>query len=119
VQEAVAAEWGISPDDLVGMGRARSLVTPRRIAMLICRDVLHLSLREIGSAFGNRDNSTVLSALAKARIDASDPATADHIARIRAMLPGIAAGSRLDAPVRSGLSGGPRPVPPSPVRRRT
>jgi chromosomal replication initiator protein len=119
VQEAVAAEWGISPDDLVGMGRARSLVASRRIGMLICRDVLQLSLREIGAAFGDRDNSTVLSTLAKARIDASDAATADRIARIRAMLPASGAASRLNDPVRSELSGGPRPVPPSPVRRRS
>lgn len=86
VQEAVAAEWGVSPDDLVGSGRARALARPRRIGMLLCRDMLQLSLREIGAAFGDRDTSTVLSALARARDDIDeDPQTAERVQRLREM----------------------------------
>jgi chromosomal replication initiator protein len=93
VQEAVAAEWGVSPEALVGAGRARTLAQPRRIAMLLCRDLLSLSLREIGAAFGDRDTSTVLSALAKARDDIEENArTAERVARLRELLSGIAAG---------------------------
>lgn len=88
VQEAVAAEWGVSPDDLVGSGRARVLAQPRRIGMLLCRDLLQLSLREIGAAFGDRDTSTVLSALAKARTDIDEDAqTAERVRRLRELLP--------------------------------
>lgn len=88
VQEAVAAEWGVSPDDLVGSGRARVLARPRRIGMLLCRELLQLSLREIGAAFGDRDTSTVLSALARARDDIEEDArTAERVARLRTMLP--------------------------------
>jgi chromosomal replication initiator protein len=95
VQEAVAAEWGVSPDDLVGSGRSRVLARPRRIGMLLCRDLLQLSLREIGAAFGDRDTSTVLSALAKARDDIEEDAkTAERVARLRAMLPGTTAVSQ-------------------------
>lgn len=87
VQEAVAAEWGVSPDALVGPGRARTLAQPRRIGMLLCRELLKLSLREIGAAFGDRDTSTVLSALARARDDMEEnPRTAERVARMRAML---------------------------------
>jgi chromosomal replication initiator protein len=87
VQEAVAAEWGVSPDDLVGAGRARVLARPRRIGMLLCRDLLQLSLREIGAAFGDRDTSTVLSALARARDDIEEDAkTAERVARLRGMI---------------------------------
>lgn len=94
VQEAVAAEWGVSPDDLVGSGRARVLARPRRIGMLLCRDMLQLSLREIGSAFGDRDTSTVLSALARARDDIDeDVQTAERVQRLREMLPVVAGGS--------------------------
>jgi chromosomal replication initiator protein len=35
--------------------------------MLICRDALELSYPEIGKAFGNRDHTTAMSGVAKAR----------------------------------------------------
>ena len=37
VQDAVAAEWGVAPDELVGAGRSRRVVEPRRIGMLLCQ----------------------------------------------------------------------------------
>jgi len=88
VQEAVAAEWGVSPEALVGEGRTRVLAEPRRIGMLLCRDLIALSIREIGAAFGDRDSSTVLSALERARADlAGNAAMAERVARVRALLP--------------------------------
>jgi len=94
VQEAVAAEWGVSPDALVGPGRARAIVAPRRIGMLLCRELLSLSIREIGTAFGDRDSSTVMSALARAREDlADDAAVAERVARLRQLLPAATAPS--------------------------
>lgn len=89
VQEAVAAEWGVSPESLVGSGRARSLAQPRRVSMLLCRDLLSMSLSEIGGAFGDRDRSTVLSALARAREELKNDAdVAERVARLSAMLGG-------------------------------
>jgi chromosomal replication initiator protein len=88
VQDAVAAEWGVSPDELVGAGRSRRVVEPRRIGMLLCQELLNLSLREIGGAFGDRDSSTVLSALARARSElAESPAVAERVERLKQMLP--------------------------------
>ena len=88
VQEAVAAEWGVSPDALVGPGRTRTIAAPRRIGMLLCRELLSLSIREIGTAFGDRDSSTVLSALTRAKADlAADAAVAERVARLRQLLP--------------------------------
>ncbi|MEO8561593.1 MAG: DnaA/Hda family protein [bacterium] len=88
VQDVVAAEWGVSPDELIGAGRSRRVVEPRRIGMLLCHELLDLSLREIGGAFGDRDSSTVLSALARARADLEEsPAIAERFARLRQMLP--------------------------------
>ena len=72
IQQAVAAEWGISPDALTGAGRSQALNEPRRVAMLLCRDRLELSLREIGAAFGGRDVSTVVAALRRARAEVAD-----------------------------------------------
>jgi chromosomal replication initiator protein len=88
VQEAVAAEWGVSPDALLGAGRTRALAESRRIGMLLCRDLLELSIREIGAAFGDRDSSTVMSALERARSDlTSNAAMAERVARLRQLLP--------------------------------
>jgi chromosomal replication initiator protein len=88
VQEAVAAEWGVSPDALLGTGRTRVLAESRRIGMLLCRDLLDLSIREIGAAFGDRDSSTVMSALARARTDlTSNAGTVERVARLRELLP--------------------------------
>lgn len=88
VQEAVAAEWGVSPDALVGPGRARAIAAPRRVGMLLCRELLSLSIREIGTAFGDRDSSTVVSALARARADlATDVVVAERVTRLRQLLP--------------------------------
>jgi len=93
VQDAVAAEWGVSPDELVGAGRSRRVVEPRRIGMLLCHELLALSLREIGAAFGDRDSSTVLSALARAREDLEESTTvAERVARLRQMLPAARSG---------------------------
>jgi chromosomal replication initiator protein len=87
VQDAVAAEWGVSPEDLAGPGRSRAIAEPRRIGMLLCRDLLALSLREIGSAFGDRDVSTVLSALERARGEvAADSGVAGRVGRLMALL---------------------------------
>lgn len=95
VQEAVAAEWGVSPDSLVGEGRTRALAEPRRIGMLLCRDLCALSIREIGSAFGDRDSSTVMSALSRARADLTNDATiAERVARLRLLLPATASSPR-------------------------
>jgi chromosomal replication initiator protein len=99
VQDAVAAEWGVSPDELVGAGRSRRVVEPRRIGMLLCHELLALSLREIGAAFGDRDSSTVLSALARAREDLEESAAvAERVDRLRQMLPATRSGR--PAPVR-------------------
>jgi chromosomal replication initiator protein len=93
VQNAVAAEWGVSPDELVGAGRSRRVVEPRRIGMLLCHELLALSLREIGAAFGDRDSSTVLSALARAREDLEESAAvAERVDRLRQMLPATRSG---------------------------
>ena len=56
--------------------------------MLLCHELLDLSLREIGAAFGDRDSSTVLSALARAREDLEESeSVSERVARLRQMLP--------------------------------
>jgi len=60
IQKVVAEEYKLTPNDLRGKKRTKSIVRPRQIAMYLCRDLTEYSLTEIGESFGNRDHTTVL-----------------------------------------------------------
>lgn len=62
--EAVADEYRLSRDDLVGPRRTKDMVVPRHVAMWVSlRQCPRPSLTEIGRAFGGRDHTTVRSAV--------------------------------------------------------
>ena len=63
IQQAVAAEWGVSLEALVSKSRLKAYTVPRQVAMYLIRKILHNSLVHIGEAFGNRDHSTVIHSL--------------------------------------------------------
>jgi chromosomal replication initiator protein len=56
----VAEYFNISPYDIKGKKRTKSVVLPRQIAMYICRDITEFSTTEIGYEFGGRDHTTVM-----------------------------------------------------------
>ena len=60
-----ASYFQVSIDDLKSADRSRSLVTPRQIAMYLCREMTSLSLPKIGDIFGGRDHTTVMHAYKK------------------------------------------------------
>ncbi len=60
-----ASYFNVSIDDLKSADRSRSLVTPRQIAMYLCREMTSLSLPKIGDIFGGRDHTTVMHAYKK------------------------------------------------------
>jgi chromosomal replication initiator protein len=62
ILQVVAEYFGVSPQELIGRRRARSVAYPRQVAMYLARQLTPLSLQEIGVHFGNRDHSTVLHA---------------------------------------------------------
>jgi chromosomal replication initiator protein len=87
IQESVAREWGVTPEGLRSKTRTKTLTTPRQIAMYLMRELLGLQLVEIGAAFGGRDHSTVIHSLERvAEMLAGEPATAQRVMRLRAML---------------------------------
>jgi chromosomal replication initiator protein len=65
IRERVAAEWGVSIDGLMSKKRTKDLTVPRQVAMYLIRELLDLSLVEIGALFGGRDHSTVIHAVNK------------------------------------------------------
>lgn len=71
IQATVAAIWNTTPDGLRSKSRLRVLTLPRQAAMLLCRDLLTLTLTEIGDAFGGRDHSTVIHSIQRAEFQAN------------------------------------------------
>lgn len=62
IQRVVAEYFNISVRELKGKKRNRSFARPRQIAMSLSRELTGNSYPEIGSAFDNRDHSTVIHA---------------------------------------------------------
>ena len=65
VLEAVSKYYSVSVNEIVGESRVREILMPRQIAMYIGRSRLGVSFVHIGEIFGNRDHTTVMSAVRK------------------------------------------------------
>ncbi len=52
--------FSVSPYDIKGKKRTKSVVLPRQIAMYITRSITEFSTTEIGYEFGGRDHTTVM-----------------------------------------------------------
>lgn len=88
IQHAVAKHYGLTMADLRGPGRKRVFIAPRHVAMYLARRMTPQSFRQIGSRFGGRDHTTVLSACQKIkRLRASDPQLSEDISAIVRMIP--------------------------------
>ena len=87
IQQAVAKEWGVTPDGLKSKTRTKTLTTPRQVAMFLSRELLGMQLVEIGNAFGGRDHSTVIHSLDRvAAAMQEDRVFSERVGKIRAML---------------------------------
>ena len=60
IQKTVADFYRIKVSDLLSKKRTRIIARPRQIAMCLARELTQFSLPEIGSAFGDRDHTTVM-----------------------------------------------------------
>jgi chromosomal replication initiator protein len=74
IQREVASYFDIKLHDLKGPKRHRAVAHPRMIAMYLARKLTAMSFPEIGSRFGGKDHSTVISAVRKIeRLVLQDP----------------------------------------------
>ena len=64
IMKRVAAAFGVTEKELLGISRLRRVLVPRQVAMYLARELSGLSLPRIGAAFG-RDHTTVLHAFCK------------------------------------------------------
>ncbi len=65
IQQAVAEEFGLKLHQLREKSNARAIAYPRQIAMFLTKEMLGLSLPEIGKAFGGKHHTTVLHGVQK------------------------------------------------------
>ncbi|MDR0826568.1 MAG: hypothetical protein LBN33_01640 [Desulfovibrio sp.] len=56
----VAEHFSVSPEDIIGKKRDKKISLPRHIAIFLCRDMLGLSLVQIGNFFSERDHTSIL-----------------------------------------------------------
>jgi chromosomal replication initiator protein len=67
VRETVASRWKVTSDGLTSKRRTKDLTVPRQVAMYLIKDLLDLSLVQIGRLFGGRDHSTVIHSIRKVK----------------------------------------------------
>jgi chromosomal replication initiator protein len=65
IQKTVADYYKIKVSEMYSKKRSRNVARPRQIAMALAKELTHLSLPDIGDAFGGRDHTTVLHACRK------------------------------------------------------
>lgn len=72
IRRAVCEHYGINELDVIS--RRRDVARPRQIAMYLAHELTTLTLVRIGGAFGGRDHTTALHAIATIkRLRESDP----------------------------------------------
>ena len=62
IQRVVCDYYKISIEDLKGKKRSQEINYPRQVAIYLCRKLTNESFPKIGTYFGGRDHSTIISA---------------------------------------------------------
>jgi len=87
IQREVAAYFDVKLHDLKGPKRHRAIAHPRMVAMFLARKLTNMSYPEIGSRFGGKDHSTVISAVKKIeRLCGEDPTVRSVVSTIESHL---------------------------------
>ncbi|RDB31519.1 DnaA ATPase domain-containing protein [Candidatus Similichlamydia laticola] len=87
ILKSVSSHFRIEQNALLGPSQKKSIAIPRRIAMYLCRTLLHLPMQKIGHAFG-RDNTTVsLSCKTISELLSTDEELQQQIEQIKRSLP--------------------------------
>jgi chromosomal replication initiator protein len=78
IQKTVADYYKIKVSEMYSKKRSRNVARPRQIAMALAKELTHLSLPDIGEAFGGRDHTTVLHACRKVALLKSTNSDVTH-----------------------------------------
>ena len=63
--DTVAEHFSISPNDICSNKRNSEIVLPRQIVMYLCRNMIDIPLKSIGTYIGKRDHSTIIHGINK------------------------------------------------------
>lgn len=87
IQRIVCHHFKLRSTDLLSKDRHKSIAFARHVAMYLCKQRLKCSFPELGRAFGNRDHTTVISAVRKVEsLRSSDPEVRAHLEAIERKL---------------------------------
>jgi chromosomal replication initiator protein len=87
IQREVAGYFDVKLHDLKGPKRHRAIAHPRMVAMFLARKLTNMSYPEIGSRFGGKDHSTVISAVRKIeRLTTEDPTVRSVVGTLESRL---------------------------------
>jgi chromosomal replication initiator protein len=87
IQRAVCHHFHLRSSDLTSKDRHKSIAFARHVAMYLCKQRLKCSFPELGRAFGNRDHTTVMSAVRKIESQRdTDPQVRAHLEAIERKL---------------------------------
>lgn len=87
IQRVVCHHFKLRTSDLLSKDRHKSIAFARHVAMYLCKQRIKCSFPELGRAFGNRDHTTVMSAVRKVEhLRASDPEVRAHLEAIERKL---------------------------------
>jgi chromosomal replication initiator protein len=87
IQRAVCSHFRLSNSELLSKDRHKSVAFARHVAMYLCRQRLGCSFPELGRAFGNRDHTTVMSAVKRVeQLRQRDPQVNAHLEAIEQAL---------------------------------
>jgi chromosomal replication initiator protein len=87
IQRAVCSHFRLSNSELLSKDRHKSVAFARHVAMYLCRQRLGCSFPELGRAFGNRDHTTVMSAVRRVeQLRQKDPQVNAHLQAIEQVL---------------------------------
>ncbi len=87
IQRVVCHHFKLRSTDLLSQDRHKSIAFARHVAMYLCKQRLKCSFPELGRAFGNRDHTTVISAVRKVgALRTSDPEVRAHLEAIERKL---------------------------------
>ena len=87
IQRAVCGHFRLSNTELLSKDRHKSVAFARQVAMYLCRQRLKCSFPELGRAFGNRDHTTIISAVRRVEsLRSTDPRVAAHLEAIEKKL---------------------------------
>ena len=67
--EMVAEHFSVSSDDITSKKRNSEFVLPRQVVMYLCRNMLDISLTNIGKILGKKDHTTIIHGIKKIEED--------------------------------------------------